>query len=63
MMVNESMTSFGVSVSLKVLRQDGRGATTNNVGTQLKNGLGLIIISGVFGLIYNDYFFIIINWS
>ena len=26
------MTSFSASVSLKVLRQDGRGATTNNVG-------------------------------
>ena len=36
-MVNKSMTSFSASVSLKVLRQEGRGATTHYVrgdGTQ-----------------------------
>ena len=29
---NEAWPPFSVSVSLKVFRQDGRGATTNDVG-------------------------------
>ena len=36
--MNENMTSFSASVSLTVLRQEGRGATTNDVrgdGTQI----------------------------